>query len=76
MNLKLPNHIQDMIQYRGLSMDHIKSTIRTPDKKTSRPDNKILAIKKFGDKTMEVVYCKEGFRDKDNQYIVITAYYL
>ncbi len=76
MKLKLPNHIQDMIQYRSLNLDHIKSAIRSPDSKILRPNNKIRVVKRFGERTMEVIYCKEGFRDKSDEYIVITAYYL
>jgi hypothetical protein len=34
------------------------------------------ARKKYGQKTLEVVYFKEGFRDRKDEYIVVTGYYL
>ena len=56
-------------------MDHVKSAIRTPDKTENIFDGKIKAIKKIDDQTIEVVYCKEGFKDRQNCYLLITVYY-
>ena len=76
MQLKLTRHFQDMMSYRGISIDHVKKAIMSPDEKEDVYDNKIKVTKKIGGKTIEVIYCKEGFRDKNNEYLVITAYYL
>lgn len=34
------------------------------------------ARKKFGKKTLEVVYFRDGFRDRKEEYLVVTAYYI
>ena len=75
MNLKLTNHFQARFAERGINMDHVKSAIRTPDKTENIFDGKIKAIKKIDDQTIEVVYCKEGFKDRQNCYLLITVYY-
>jgi hypothetical protein len=77
MELKLPVHFQQRMQERGIQIDHVKKAIREPDKKKTVFEGRIRVSKKLEDnRTIEVVYCKEGFRDKPNQFIVITAYYL
>jgi hypothetical protein len=76
MKLKLTKHAQDMVSYRGLSIDHIKRAINEPDSKKDSYENKIKVIKKVDGKKIEVIYCKEGFKDKKGEYLVITAYYL
>jgi len=76
MNLKLTKHFQDMVQHRGLSIEHVKQAIRNPDEKEGVFEGKIRVKKDVGGKTIEVVYCKEKFRDKKEEYIIITAYYI
>ena len=76
MKLKLPIHIQDRIQKRDLQIDHIKKAIREPDFKETVFNGRTRVRKKIDDKkAIEVIYCKEGFRDTPNQFLVITAYY-
>jgi len=57
-------------------MEEIKLAMRTPDKKENAYENKVKVQKVIGGKTLEVVYCKEGFRDKKDEYLLITAYYI
>ena len=76
MQLKLTRHVQDMISYRSLSIDHIKKAVTSPDKTEDAYQNKIKVTKNIEGKIIKVVYCKEGFRDKKNEVLVITAYYL
>lgn len=76
MKLKLTRHFQDMMQHRGINLDHVKKALSDPDETGKSHGNVMKASKKIGSKTIEVVYCKEGFRDKPNEYLLITAYYL
>lgn len=64
-----------MMQARGINIDHVKTAIKDPDFTGPAYEGKILARKAVGEKTIEVIYCKDGFRDT-NDYIIITAYYL
>lgn len=76
IRLKLPNHIQDMIQYRDLQIEHIKKAIRDPDVKESTFADRTLVRKRIdGKRVMEVVYYREGFKGV-HDYVIITAYYL
>lgn len=76
MRLKLTKHFQDMIQYRSIDMDHVKKAIKNPEFTKQLTNGRIMARKKVGNgKTIEVIYCKEGFRNS-NDHLVITAYYL
>ena len=75
IRLKLPNHIQDMIQFRGLQIDHIRKAIRNPDFTETTYQGRILVRKDIDEnRTIEVIYYREGFRDT-NDYVIITAYY-
>jgi len=61
---------------RGIDIDHVKQAVVRPDTTEKTYDNKIIARRKIGEKTIEVIYCKEGFKDKKDEYLLITAYYL
>lgn len=76
MKLKLPPHFQARQQERGLSIDHIKKAIREPDTQENSFGGRVKVGKSIEDKYIVVIYSKEGFRDKKDEYIVITAYYL
>lgn len=76
MNLKLTRHFQDMMQFRGIDIEHVKKAIKSPDKKENVFGGRMKVIKKFGNRIIEVIYLKENFRDKDNEYLLITAYYI
>lgn len=75
MRLKITVHAQERIAERHIDVDHIKQVINSPDMK--KPDLQgIKAIKKIGQKTLVVIYSKEGFRDRKDEFLIITAYYL
>lgn len=77
MELKLTVHFQQRLQERDIQIDHVKKAIREPDKKKILFEGRIRVSKKLeDDRTIEVLYCKEGFRDRPNRFIVITAYYI
>ena len=38
-------------------------------------DDKVKVTKEIGGKIIEVVYFKEAFRDKEDEYLLVTAYY-
>jgi len=75
MILKLTKHFQDMMSWRGLDIDDVKSAMEDPDEEIDAYEGKTRVKKDVGNKTIEVVYCREAFRDKPDQYLVITAYY-
>ena len=74
--LRLTAHFQERMVERGINIDHVKKAIRGPDNKGDAYEDKMWVEKKIDDKTIKVIYSKEGFRDKPNQFIVVTAYYL
>jgi hypothetical protein len=76
MNLRLTSHFKDRLVERDISFDHVKKAMKEPDIRVSAEEGKMRAIKKIGTKTIEVVYFKEGFRDKKDEYVLVTAYYL
>ena len=76
MRLKMTQHFQDMIQFRSLNIEHVKQALNDPDEKDDVFDGKIRVKKDVGEKIIEVIYSKDNFRDKKEEYIIITAYYL
>ncbi len=76
LRLRMSNHMQDMMQFRGIEIDHVRQAINKPDLTEPAYNDKILVRKKIDEeKTIEVIYRKDGFRDT-NDIILITAYYL
>ena len=49
---------------------------RECDEKADVFDGKTRVKKDVGEKVIEVVYSKDNFRDKKEEYIIITAYYI
>lgn len=76
MNLKLTVHFQKRMADRNIDLEHVKKALKKPDYKEGVNDGKIKVRKKINKKVIEVIYCKDGFRDTSDTYIVITAYYL
>jgi len=76
IRLKMTTHCQSRILERKISIADIKTVISEPDKKQVAFNDKIRVQKKIGKKTLEVIYCKESFRDTPNTYIIVTAYYI
>lgn len=75
VRLKLTKHFQERFSQRNINLDHVKMAISTPDSKKNVFEGRIKITKKIGNKTIEVVYCKEGFKDKQDEYLLITVYY-
>ena len=76
MKLKLTRHFQVMMSLRGINLDHVKQAIRAPDNKSDAGEGATRVEKMVDEKTIGVVYCIENFRDRKEEYLVITAYYL
>lgn len=75
MRLKFTIHCQFRILERTLNVEHIKQAILKPDKKRDS-FGAIKVWKKIGKEEIVVVYSQDGFRDRKNDYFIITAYYL
>ncbi len=76
MVLKFTIHCQIRILERLLNIEHIKQALLKPDKTKDAGDGKMKAWKKIGTKQIVVIYCRDEFRDRKNDYFIITAYYL
>ena len=76
MKVKFTNHAQSTFLSRGIPLSRGVEAVRNPDDIELAFEGKIKARKKFGKKVLEVVYFKEGFRDRKNECIVVTGYYL
>jgi len=76
--LKLTTHAQLRLQERGFTVEKLKQVLSRPDKIEKSEDGIILkAWKRLGDGTeLKVVYKKDNFRDKKNEYIIITAFFM
>jgi hypothetical protein len=59
---------------RGIDVDHIKRAIRNPDQTVQSFDNRFVVIKRIDSRKIKVAYVRP--KEKDNTYIIITAYYL
>lgn len=75
MRLKFTIHCQFRILERTLNVEHIKQAILKPDKKCDS-FGAVKVWKKTGGEEIVVVYSQDGFRDRKNDYFIITAYYL
>lgn len=75
VRLKFPNHMQDMIQFREINVEHVKLAIREPDWTKETFQGRVKVCKQVEeDRAIRAVYYRDGFRDT-NDHIVITAYY-
>lgn len=64
-------HANLRIKQRNLSTRQIERTILSPDRTLPSFQKRLLVQKKFGHKTLEVIYRKEG-----EKIIILTAYWL
>lgn len=71
MKLKFTDHAQYRIRERKISIEDIKSVVRSPDFSKNSADGYIESRKKIESKVLEVIYKKEG-----NVILVITSYHL
>ncbi|MDE2038125.1 MAG: DUF4258 domain-containing protein [Patescibacteria group bacterium] len=74
--LRLTTHAQMRMVERTIDIDNAKRAIAEPDERKADPYGKIRVIKKIGGRTVVVVYSDEKFKDRKNEYLVITFYYL
>jgi hypothetical protein len=65
-----------MMQHRGIELDDVKKALNSPDNVNDTHNGAFKTTKRIGDKEIEVIYCKETFKDKKDEYLIITAYYL
>lgn len=70
MKFVFTNHAKYRIMERGIIVDRIKQTLLDQSVRKTDKYGMITSRKKFGLKTLEVVY-----RVEKNSYIIITAYY-
>jgi Domain of unknown function (DUF4258) len=74
--LRLTSHAQMRIFERGIDIDEVKQAILEPDFRKADPYGGVKVMKKIGDRTIVVVYSEEKFKDRKNEYLVVTFYYL
>lgn len=70
MHINFTNHAQLRIEERKISLIHIEKTLKDSDTTNSFSET-YTSRKRFGNKTLEIVYKKKG-----KEIIIITAYYL
>jgi hypothetical protein len=74
--LRLTTHAQMRMFERSIDIDNAKHAIAEPDKRKADPYGVVTVTKKIGDRFVVVVYSEEKFRDRKNEYLVLTFYYL
>jgi len=70
MKIVFTNHAKYRISERKISVSDIKETIKNSEVKNIDAYGMIVAKKKLGKRSLEVIYCI-----KNNNFIVVTAYY-
>lgn len=76
MKLWLTDHFKYRMTERGIDIAHVKRAVKEPDFTKQNPDGTVLARKKIDDeRTIEVVYREQSFKDNHDP-VMITAYYL
>ncbi|OHA46319.1 MAG: hypothetical protein A2541_02705 [Candidatus Taylorbacteria bacterium RIFOXYD2_FULL_36_9] len=76
MKLRFSYHCQFRLYERKIDIDHIKKAIIVPDIKQDVSEGRTKVQKKIGEKIIKVVYYKSTYKDKKEEYNIITAYYL
>lgn len=74
--LKMTYHFQERMAQRSIDIDHVRKAINDPDASGNGKGGEKWVVKKVGKKTIKVVYSNQGFKDKKNELILVTAYYL
>jgi hypothetical protein len=75
VKLLFPNHAQYRLSERGISIEHIKQAIKSPDFTEPTFEGRVKVRKKVdSERVLEVIYYRQGFRGA-NDYVIITAYY-
>lgn len=73
---KVSKHAKERLSQRGIDIKHVKKAILKPDNTEKAYDDRICITKKIKNKLLKVIYSKDGFKDKPNDIIIITAFYL
>ena len=71
MNIIFTNHAKYRINERKVSIVNVRQTVKNPDSKKIDEYGMMVVTKRFGRKSLEVVYKVQG-----NNIVVITAYYI
>lgn len=75
IRIKATKHFADMVQYREISIDHVKKAIREPDLRQPTYDGKVKVKKEIdANRSITVIFYREGFKDA-NDHVIVTAYY-
>ena len=74
--LRLTTHAQMRLVERGIDISEVKQAIDNPDRRKADPYGGVKVLKKIGNRTLVVVYSAERFKDRKNEYLVMTFYYL
>ncbi len=72
MHIRFTNHAQAGMDERGIPASRVAEVIRRPDSQTPARDGAIACTKRFGAKTLKVIFRQHG----KTEYVIITAYYL
>ncbi len=72
MRIRFTNHAQVGMMERGIPASRVTETIRHPDSHFLARDGAAGRIKRFGVKTLKVIFRERG----KVEYVIITAYYL
>ena len=68
--VQFTNHAEEKLSERDIDKEIVTTIIRNPDERLLGRDDTIIAQKEVGGKMLRVV-----FREEQNDYIVITAYF-
>jgi len=71
MNIVFTNHAKYRINERKVSVINVRQAVKNPDNKKIDEYGMIVVTKKFGKRSLEVVY-----KIQSNNIIIITAYYI
>jgi len=74
--LRLTTHAQMRMFERNIDIDNAKRAIIEPDERKADPYGMIKVSKRIGERIVVVIYSEEKFKDRKNEYLVITFYYL
>lgn len=75
MRIRMTLHFRARLAERNIHLGHVRAALRNPDERIDILSGKIKVRKKIDGRILEVVYCKKNFRDRQDEYVLITAYF-
>jgi hypothetical protein len=72
LTIRLTTHSESRMKERGITMVHIKKAFAFPDSTLKQSDGKIRIYKKYGRKTLRLVYMPSMYT-KEKGVIVVTV---